>query len=271
METNKIEVFLKAIDLGSMSKAAEEYSYTPSAVFHIADSVESEIGIKLLRRTHSGVELEDNAVEIVEKLKRIIEIKNEICAHENCDSNLTVGTYASLSKNILPHIVKEYKNNLHIIVDDKMRDVYENNRPDILIGEKFDDENLEWEELFTEQYYAVCPGSYAVSSDVFRREDFSELTFIMPNDRKVGKYLSGIQVKNIINVDSQDDGSVIHMVKEGIGFSVLSAMSVEGVDRVSCLRLEPPLTRTIGIMYEKKRFKKNKILREFVDFLKYHI
>ena len=272
METNKIEVLLRAVELGSLSKAAEEYSYTPSAVSHIADSVESEIGRKLLKRTHSGVEIEENALEIVEKLKKIIEIKNEICDHECHSNTLTVGTYASLSKSILPHIIKEYKNkfsstDIHIIVDDKMSDVYENS--DILIGEKLDAESLAWEELFTEHFYAVCPQRHKILSGVFRKEDYSDSVFIMPNDRKIGKYLSDVPVGNIINIDSHDDSSVIQMVKEGIGFSILPALSVEGADGVNCFRLEPPLTRTIGIMYEKK--KSNKMLRNFIEFLKYHI
>ena len=93
----------------------------------------------------------------------------------------------------------------------------------------------------------------------------------MPNDGKIARYMSSVSMGNVINVDSHDDSSVIQMVKEGIGLSVLPAMSVKGAEGVNSFRLEPPLRRTIGIMYEKKRFKKNMILRDFIDFLKYHI
>ena len=69
MDINKIEMILFALHSGSFSKAAEKYSYTPSALSHIADSLEGEIGRKFIRRTHMGIEPADP--EIVAALQDI--------------------------------------------------------------------------------------------------------------------------------------------------------------------------------------------------------
>ena len=50
MDTVRIKAFLLAVKYGSFSKAAEELSYTPSALSHIADAMEEETGAKNLLR-----------------------------------------------------------------------------------------------------------------------------------------------------------------------------------------------------------------------------
>ena len=60
MDIAKIKVVLLALEKKSFSKAAEELSYTPSALSHIADSLESELGVKILNRTFTGIELTEN-------------------------------------------------------------------------------------------------------------------------------------------------------------------------------------------------------------------
>ena len=47
VDIHKIEILIRAIELGSMSKAAKEFLYTPSAVSHIFDTIENEIGIRV--------------------------------------------------------------------------------------------------------------------------------------------------------------------------------------------------------------------------------
>ena len=77
MDTDKIEILVRAIELGSLSKAADEFSYTPSAVSHIADSVENEIGIRFIKRTYAGIETEPGCEVIVDTLKKIVRLKRK--------------------------------------------------------------------------------------------------------------------------------------------------------------------------------------------------
>ena len=77
MNIEKIEILLKAIELGSLTKAANEYSYTPSALSHILTDIENELGAKIICRSYKGIEIEKGYEEGIANLKAIIELKNK--------------------------------------------------------------------------------------------------------------------------------------------------------------------------------------------------
>ena len=54
METARYRVFLFAAETGSITKAAEELSYTPSGVSQLIQAFENEIGVNLLQRNKKG-------------------------------------------------------------------------------------------------------------------------------------------------------------------------------------------------------------------------
>ena len=55
MNIRKYEAYVKAVELGSLSKAAEELGYTQSGISHMMQSLEDEVGFPLLVRTSSGI------------------------------------------------------------------------------------------------------------------------------------------------------------------------------------------------------------------------
>ena len=44
MNIRKCEAFVRAVELGSLSKAAEELGYTQSGISHMMQSLEEEVG-----------------------------------------------------------------------------------------------------------------------------------------------------------------------------------------------------------------------------------
>ena len=57
MDSRKLEILMTAVDLGSLSRAAEVVGYTQSGLTHLVDSLEREIGLTLVQRDHSGIAL----------------------------------------------------------------------------------------------------------------------------------------------------------------------------------------------------------------------
>ena len=55
MDAKKLEILIKAIDMGSFSKAAESVGYTQSGITHLVNSLEKEIGFRLVNRTFNGI------------------------------------------------------------------------------------------------------------------------------------------------------------------------------------------------------------------------
>ena len=68
MDTLKIKAFLLVVKHKNFSLAAKELSYTPSALSHIADSLENELGVKLFNRTRKGVEITEDGKMLYEIL-----------------------------------------------------------------------------------------------------------------------------------------------------------------------------------------------------------
>ena len=57
MDTVKIRAVLAAAKYGSLSKAAQEFSYTPSAFSHMLVTFEKELGVRIFERSSKGVTL----------------------------------------------------------------------------------------------------------------------------------------------------------------------------------------------------------------------
>lgn len=54
MSLIKYEVFLKVVELGSLTRAAEVLGFTQSGISHTLSSLEHEFGFPLLVRSRSG-------------------------------------------------------------------------------------------------------------------------------------------------------------------------------------------------------------------------
>jgi len=280
MRTENIEVILRALELGSMTKAASEYQYTASALSHILRTTEDEIGAKIIKRTHAGIATEDGSEEIVEELKNLLKTYRrikELAAEKNMTGHsLTIGTYASLSKYVLPKIVKGYMDryphsDIRIIVEDNMRTLYAENGADIYLCEKIEGEGICWEEIMTDPYVAVLPKANTAPTGRISRETLAGKPFIMANDTKIAAYMEPCGIRDLIQITSHDDSSVVQMVKEGLGVSVLPSLSVRDTDGIVCAPLEPVFTRILGLVYTKKNFHENKNIRHFAEYIRTYV
>lgn len=276
MDTNKVEILLRAIELGSLSKAAQEYMYTPSALSHILDTVESEIGIKIINRTYKGIEVAKNSEDIVNELKQLVNTQKRIIKMANEQKKgrqtINIATYSSISKTILPQIVKGFKReypyiDLNIIVTDNLINCYNSNDADILFGEKHEIADSVWEELITDPYMAVFPASYDGKGRKIKREELYGSPFIMTADGATNKYMEKDKMKDVLYVDSPDDGSVLQMVKAGMGASIQPSLSVAGEKDVVCCELDPEIGRVLGVMYRKNDFKNKAYIKNFIKHI----
>ncbi len=277
MDINKIEILIRAIELGSLSKAANEFSYTPSAVLHILNAVENEVGVNFIKRTHAGIEVEEGCNEIVDNLKKIVDMQKRTkqIAYDiyRKKRKLTIATYASLSKHILAKIIKGFNKkfqdiHINVLVVENIRKVYEDGEADILFGEKINVDNICWEKLFTDPYIVIIPKQYNFSGDCIKREELYKQTFIKVKDGKISEYIDESRFYDVINVVSQDDSSAIHMVKEELGVAILPLLSVYDNKSVKCIELDPELHRILGLSYRERDFKIKRELRDFVEYVR---
>ena len=114
MDSKKLEILMTAVDLGSFSKASEVVGYTQSGLTHLVDSLEREIGLRLVRRDRSGVSLtrEGEALmpSIREFLRENAKLENQIAAiTEKKSETIRVAAYASIAMHWMPEILYRFR------------------------------------------------------------------------------------------------------------------------------------------------------------------
>ena len=103
MDTKKVAAFIETVRAGSINKAAVSLGYTQSGLTYILNSLEDELGLKLLERNHSGISLTSDAEELYPLLEKLVEdetslnerlslIKSrtsgiKLCPHKNASSS----------------------------------------------------------------------------------------------------------------------------------------------------------------------------------------
>lgn len=77
MNINQLETYVKVVDEGSFSKAAEKLYVSPTAIIKQVNILENEIGTALLKRTHRGIQLTDAGKSFYKDAKHIIKLTND--------------------------------------------------------------------------------------------------------------------------------------------------------------------------------------------------
>ena len=72
MDDGKLRAVLTAVERGSFSKAAAELGYTQSAMTHLVNNLEAELGCTLLNRGSHGVRLSEEGEHLLPYIKGVI-------------------------------------------------------------------------------------------------------------------------------------------------------------------------------------------------------
>lgn len=114
MSLIKYELLLSAIKHGSITAAAEEMGYTQSGVSHMINSLEDELGVKLIIRGRTGIKATPTGEILIPYISRVIS-ENENFMQEVSDvtglikGKLTIGSFSTVSTFYLPEIISEFE------------------------------------------------------------------------------------------------------------------------------------------------------------------
>ena len=114
MDDGRLRAVLTAVDRGSFSKAAAELGYTQSAMTHLVNNLEAELGCTLLNRGSHGVRLSEEGEQLLPYIKNVIDacdaLRQEAASQSRTQSHqLSLGCFASIARAELPTILQEFK------------------------------------------------------------------------------------------------------------------------------------------------------------------
>jgi len=260
MDTFKLKAILRAVETGSMAKAAKEFSYTPSALSHSIDSLEKELGVKLLERSPKGVCFTANGQNLKEKIENVINAEKELFDFASDLSagerkTLRIGAYASISTSFLPEIINGFKEkypeiSISITLGNYVSDWLKNDFADVILASKID--GARWLPVLKDEFMAVVPENMFKDRKSISIEELYPFTYIM-NESKIGdKYVDLKKFKDVLPFEAEEYTAVIPLIQKGIGISFLPQLVLKKRQKgINILKINPPVYRTLGASYNK--------------------
>lgn len=282
MDTKKISALLLAVEMGSLTAAANELGYTQSGMTHMMNSLEDELGVSLLIRSKTGVHLSPSGQLLLPELQALISAADTLATKANSMkaqsfSNINLGTFASVSRTWLPSIVADFneknpETDVTITMGD-MTGLYNGVRNEhfdcaIVSYQESLAQGLSWVPLRDDELVAIIPEAPAWTKPSFSVENFAGKQFLMPSsgfDMDVMPIFNNNKSTPHFRYTNMDDGAIASMVEHGLGVSILSELIVRDmVNDMQMLPLDPPAYRKLGIIVSSRRIGE-KHIRRFIQ------
>ena len=264
MDAKKYEVFRAAVEYGSFTKAAQMLGYTQSAVTQMINAMEKEFGFSLLMRKRTGVSLTEEGrhmfpfiCEILQWEEKIRQKAARVRGVE--EGEVRIGVFTSVAVHWLPKMLKEFQKHypgvrVQLVEggSGELEEWLKENQVDMIFCSRRPSVGREWIPLATDPIVAVLPVDH---KDAKKRQfDVSwfekEGMVVSPKefDSDVANVYKTIGNKMNVKFVSRVDYTIISMVANGLGVSVLPRLVLEGFeDKVAAVPLKPAYYRELGI------------------------
>lgn len=269
MDDRKLEVLIAVAETGSFSKAARRCYCTQSAVTQLMNSVEAELGCRLVERSHSGASL-TSAGEAL--LPRVRQAYDAMCRLKSAAESLArgvgmvrIGAYASIVNTWLPKEVAAFSKDEPDVEfqmrvgSDELVELLRKGDIDLVIaddwlysaetGGKDPGDGLRWAPLVQDPFFVIAPeGAFGSPGHIVGREELSGHPYVSGSryvyNRQFEKLFS-----QVVSVSADDDAPILAMVAQGMGVTVLPSLGVRNLpDGLEAHLMDPPASRTLGII-----------------------
>ncbi len=277
MDDKKLRALLTAVQLGSFGKATAQLGYTQSAMTHLVNKLEAELGCTLLVRSSQGVRLSEEGEHLLPYIQNYLKasdaLRQEAAAQGQQHSRtLHIGCFASIARAHLPALLQKFRK-LHpeikidvLVGGYELAAALEEDRVQLALVEQACGKGFYWTPLTDAPLVAVVPLDFPWEEDTIPLERLLQETFLSCPEQYVARLLPPEAPR--LEVTASDDAAILSMVAAGLGVSVLSAFSLAGYEgQVRVLPLKEPLSRSLGVAV-KSPPPANSAARHFLSFLK---
>lgn len=285
MNIQKYMAFVKAVEFGSFTKAAEALDYTQSAISRMINDLESEWGILLFERGRGGITLTSDGLKLFPQLKRVCNEHEMLLVqiedlHDIQSGIIRIGTFSSVATHWLPNIIKMFKKD------------YPGIDFELLLGDYTEIESwisegrvdfgflrlptkTEMETIVVEQdrLMVVLPQDHPIANcDKFPISELVNSPFMLLEKgakAEVSEIFEQHQISPQISFTTWDDYAIMSMVENGLGISILPELILQRIPyQIIAKELEVPAFRNIGIgMREQKSL--SLASKRFLEYLAY--
>ncbi|MDF9773481.1 LysR family transcriptional regulator [Pseudomonas baetica] len=271
MTLTQLEIFSLVAELHGFTAAANRLGITQSAVSHALKSLELELGVELLRRHQSQVELSDIGQQLLLRARAMLGLANTL-RQEAADARgmkrgtLRIGSFGPTSSiKLLPLILQQYRAahpGIEVHIDEgpdrQVLQWLEERRIDIgfvvLPEERFDTV-----ELIEDQMVALLPSGHplAVHSSLSLK-DLCDFPFVLTeagSSELVSRLFTTARLTPNIRYRCSQLISTLDVVARGDGVTVVAEGSLPSQIDSRCVKkqLSPAVLRQVGLAVLDRR------------------
>lgn len=283
MDTIKCKALIRAVELGSLSAASDELGYTPSGITRMVNSIEDELGIKIIKRSSRGIELTDDGERVMKGIREIVRWSDHVKQiSENVKGletgSIKIGTYYSISYNWLPKIIKKFTDDypkINIdIVEAGNNDLYnllnEGKVDCCFMGKR--EYDIDWIDIHRDDLVVWLPKNHKMATlDKIPLDSLNEESFIMSLPNKDNDVDRMFRIKGIspdVKYTTQSDYSSFSMVAAGLGISVNNSLTSENWSGDVLIKKLDPEQYTMLCIAVKSFKEVSPALKKFIEYVK---
>lgn len=285
MNIQKYMAFIKTVEFGSFTKAAEVLNYSQSGISRMINDLEKEWRVSLLERGRAGVRLTSDGLKLFPFARSVCnefeKLQIQVDELNGLQSGLIrIGTFSSVATHWLPNIIKEFQKD------------YPNIDYELLLGDYTEIEgwilegrvdcgfirlptNPEFETVFLEQdkLLVILPEDHPMADcERFPVKALCDYPFMLLEKgakAEISEIFEKCNIEPNVHFTTWDDYAIMSMIESGLGISILPELILQRIPyRIITKELDIPAYRKIGLAMRDKKTASLAVKR-FIDYLQY--
>lgn len=285
MNILKYMAFIRTVEYGSFTKAAEMLNYSQSGISRMIHDLEQEWKVVLLERSRAGVRLTSDGMKLLPHAKSLCteyqKLQMEVDELNGLQSGLIrIGTFSSVATHWLPNIIREFQKD------------YPNIDYELLLGDYTEIEewiadgrvdcgflrlptHLDFETIFLEQdaLMVILPEDHPLAGcERFPVAALCDDPFMLLEKgakAEVSEIFERCNLTPQVHFTTWDDYAIMSMVESGLGISILPQLILKRVPyHIVAKKLDVPAYRNIGLALRDKKTASLAVKR-FLEYLSF--
>ena len=264
MSMKKYEAFVRTVELGSLTKAAEVLGSTQSRISHVLKDLEQEFGFSLLKRGRGGIQLTQAGQlllpvmqTVLEQNRKLLELAAEIRGADT--GTVRIGAFTSVAVHWLPGMIRMFqeqhpKVEIQMLNGDyhDMEQWLKNGEIDLGFVSLPAPDGVGTIALAEDPLMVILPkGHRLAAADCIPVEALSHDPFIslrQSSAQDIHRALDDAGIRPNIKYTTRDDYAILAMVEQGLGISIVPQLLIRGrTQNLEVRPLSPSASRTIAL------------------------
>lgn len=285
MNIQKYMAFVKTVEYGSFTRAAELLNYSQSGISRMINDLEKEWSVSLLERGRAGVRLTSDGLKLLPFAGNVCneyqKLQAQVDELNGLQSGLIrIGTFSSAATHWLPNIIKEFQKDYPNIDYELLLGDYTEIESWILEG-RVDCGFLrlpthpEFETIFLQQdkLLVVLPENHPMAEcrrfPVNALCDYPFMLLEKGAKAEISEIFEKCNIESKVHFTTWDDYAIMSMVESGLGISILPELILQRIPyRIVIKELDIPAYRKIGLAMRNKK-SASLAVKRFLDYLEY--